>query len=133
MFFATPAFAQTAAAGAGSGGVQDMVLQFAPLIILFALFYFMLIRPQQKRAKERTSMIMAVKRGDTVVLSDGVVGKVNRVDETEVMVEIATGVEVKVVKAMIGEVRTRSVPTPANEPGTAPAKAGRRPPAKPKS
>jgi preprotein translocase subunit YajC len=131
MFFATPAYAQTAA-GAGGAGMQDSLLQMAPLIVLFVLFYFLLIRPQQKRAKERQAMIMAVKRGDSVVLSDGVIGKVTRVDEAEVMVEIASGVEVKVVKSMIGEVRTRGEPAPANDqPIAAPAR--KRPPAKPKS
>ena len=130
MFFATPAFAQTAAGGAA--GMQDQLLSFAPLVVLFVLFYFLLIRTQQKRAKERQAMIMAVKRGDTVVLSDGMIGKVTRVDDAEVMVEIATGVEVKVVKSMVGEVRTRGEPAPANDqPLVSPAR--KRPPAKPKS
>ena len=133
MLFATPALAQTAAGAGAGGGIQEQLISFAPLVILFVLFYFLLIRPQQKRAKERTSMIMAVKRGDTVVLSDGVIGKVSRVDEAEVLVEIATGVEVKVVKSMVGEVRTRGVPAAANEAGPAPAKPARRTPAKPKS
>ena len=113
MFFATPAYAQTA--GAAPGGMQEALVQFAPLIILFALFYFLMIRPQQKRQKEHQAQVKAVKRGDTVVMSSGVIGKVSRVDETEVQLEIATGVTIKVVKSMIADVRTRGEPAPAND------------------
>jgi preprotein translocase subunit YajC len=113
MFFATPAYA--AAAAPGPGGAQDALLQFAPLIILFVLFYFLLIRPQQKRAKQHQATIAAVKRGDTVVLSSGIVGKVSKVEDAEVQVEIAPGVNVKVIKAMISDVRTRGEPAPAND------------------
>ncbi|MGZ8362833.1 MAG: preprotein translocase subunit YajC [Caulobacteraceae bacterium] len=116
--FATQAHAQTAApapAGAG-GGAQDMLMQFAPLVVLFVLFYFLLIRPQQQRMKKHREMVQGVKRGDTVVLSSGVIGKVTKVDEAEVTVEIATGVAVKVVKAMVSDVRTRGTPAAANDP-----------------
>ena len=112
--FATPAFAQTA--GAAAAGPQDLLIQFLPLIGLFVLFYFLMIRPQQKRAKQHQQMITNLKRGDQIVLNDGVLGKVVRVEEKEVGVEIATGVTVKVVKHMIGEVRVRGEPAPANDP-----------------
>jgi preprotein translocase subunit YajC len=112
--FATPAFAQAAGA-AGSGGPQDMLIQFLPLIGLVVLFYFLMIRPQQQRMKKHQAMLAAVKRGDTVVLSSGMIGKVVRVEENEVGVEVSTGVTVKVVKTMIGEVRTRGEPAPAND------------------
>lgn len=112
--FATPAFAQTAA-GAASGGPQDMLIQFLPLIALVVLFYFLMIRPQQRRMKAHQQAISAIKRGDVVVLPSGVIGKVVRVEDNEVGVEIATGVTVKVVKAMISEVRTRGEPAPAND------------------
>jgi preprotein translocase subunit YajC len=107
--FATPAFAQTAA-GASADGMQAMLLQIAPLIGLFALFYFLMIRPQQKRMKAHQNMLAALKRNDVVVLPSGVVGKVVRVEDAEVGVEIAQGVTVKVVKGMISSVRTRSEP-----------------------
>ena len=68
----------------------------------------MIIRPQQKRMKEHQTMVSALKRGDTVVLNSGVIGKVTRVDETEAQVEIATGVNIKVVKSMVSEVRSRT-------------------------
>jgi len=80
------------------------------------LFYFLLIRPQQRRMKQHQAMIAAVKRGDTVVLPSGVIGKVVRVEDKEVGLEISTGVTVKVVKGMISEVRTRGEPAAANDP-----------------
>ena len=97
------------------GSPQDMLIQFAPIILLVVLFYFMLIRPQQKRAKEHQAMITNVKRGDMIELSSGLIGKVVRVEDKEVGVEIATGVTVKVVKTMISDVRTRGEPAPAND------------------
>ena len=112
--FATPAFAQAAGAATG-GGPQDMLIQFLPLIGLVVLFFFLLIRPQQQRMKTHQAMLAAVKRGDTVVLSSGMIGKIVRVEDKEVGVEIATGVTVKVVKTMIAEVRSRGEPAPAND------------------
>ena len=114
--FATPAFAQAAgAAAAPAGGPMDSLIQFAPLLFIMVIGYFMLIRPQQKRAKDQRAMINAVKRGDTVVLTSGVIGKVARVEDAEGQVEIATGVVVKVVKTMISDVRTRGEPAAAND------------------
>lgn len=112
--FATPAFAQTAGAAAG-GSPQDMILQFLPLIGMIVLFYFLMIRPQQQRAKQHQAMLAALKRNDTVVLNSGVIGKVVRVEDKEVGLEVATGVTVKVVKGMIAEVRSRGEPAPAND------------------
>jgi preprotein translocase subunit YajC len=113
--FATPAFAQAAGAAQGSGGIMDMLPQLLPLVALVVLFYFLMIRPQQRRMKQHQEMIGAVKRGDTVVLSSGVIGKIVRVEDAEVGVEIATGVTVKVKKSMISEVSTRGAPAPAND------------------
>ncbi len=89
-------------------GLNAQILQLAPILLMVVLFYFMLIRPQQKRAKEHQAAIGAVKRGDTVVLSSGMIGKVTRVEDAEAMVEISQGVNVRVVKAMIAEVRNRT-------------------------
>lgn len=94
---------------------QGMLIQIAPILLLLVLFYFMLIRPQQKRMKDHQAMISAVKRGDSVVLSSGVIGKVVRVEDAEVGLEIAQGVTVKVVKSMITEVRAKGEPAPAND------------------
>ena len=107
--FATFVLAQSTAAGAAGapGGLPAMAIQFLPFVAIFVLAYFMIIRPQQTRVKQHQTMIGAVKRGDTVVLSNGMIGKVVRVEESEVGVEIATGVTVKVVKSMIGDVRVK--------------------------
>lgn len=99
-----------------SGGLQNQLIQIAPIILMVVLFYFMLIRPQQTRAKQHAAAIAGVKRGDNVVLSNGMLGKVVRVEETEVGVEIAQGVTVKVVKSMIAEIRAKGEPAPANDP-----------------
>jgi preprotein translocase subunit YajC len=116
--FATPAYAQTAA-GASAGGLQDLLAGPLPMVaMMVVLFYFLLWRPQQKRQKEHKAMIGALKRGDTVVLNSGVIGKVAKVDEAELGVEIAQGVVIKVVRSMVSEVRSRSEPAPANDPKT---------------
>lgn len=104
--FISPAYAQ--AAGAANGGSAFM--QLLPLIAIFVIFYFFLIRPQQKRMKQHREMVGNVKRGDTVVTSGGLIGKVTRVDETEVQVEIANGVHVQVVKSTLADVRTKGEP-----------------------
>lgn len=84
-------------------------------ILLIVLFYFLMIRPQQRRMKQHQTMLAALKRGDQVVLSSGIIGKVVRVEEKEVGLEIASGVTVKVIKGMISDVRTRGEPAPAND------------------
>ncbi|MBL8772149.1 MAG: preprotein translocase subunit YajC [Phenylobacterium sp.] len=84
-------------------------------ILLIVLFYFLMIRPQQRRMKQHQAMLAALKRGDQVVLSSGMIGKVVRVEDKEVGLEIATGVTVKVVKGMISDVRSRGEPAPAND------------------
>ena len=89
-------------------GMMSVIVQFAPLVLIFVLFYFLMIRPQQKRMKAHQAMLKALKRGDEVVLSNGMVGKVTRVEENEAMVDIAQGVSVRVVRAMIAEVRNRT-------------------------
>lgn len=104
--FITPAYAQDA----GSVGGFDLV-GLLPLLLIFVVFYFLMIRPQQKRAKEHQAMVASMRRGDTVVTGGGLVGKVTRViDENEAQVEIADGVKVKVVKSTVSEVRTRGEP-----------------------
>lgn len=90
------------------GGLMALFVQIAPIVAIFILFYFLMIRPQQKRMKAHQALIASVKRGDEVVLSNGMVGKVTRVEDAEAMVEISQGVNVRVVKAMIAEVRNRT-------------------------
>jgi preprotein translocase subunit YajC len=95
--------------------VDPNLLNILPILLLIPLFYFMILRPQQKRAKEHAAMVGGVKRGDTIELSSGLIGKVVRVEDREVGVEIAQGVTVKVVKTMIAVVRTKGEPAPAND------------------
>jgi preprotein translocase subunit YajC len=106
----TPAYAQAAASGGG-----DILIQMLPFVLIFIIMYFLLIRPQQKRVKAHQEMIKNVRRGDTVVLNSGMIGKVTKViDDTEAEVEIADNVKVKVIKSMIADVRNKSEPAPAN-------------------
>jgi preprotein translocase subunit YajC len=103
----TPAFAQGASVPGG-----DMILQFLPFILIFVIMWFLIIRPQQRRVKEHREMVNNVRRGDTIVTTGGIVGKVTRAaeDAPELEVEIADGVKVKLVRGMISEVRTRGEP-----------------------
>ena len=104
--FITPAYAQ----GAGGGGA-DFLIQLLPFILIFVIIYFLIIRPQQKRVKDHQEMVASVRRGDTVVTGGGLVGKVSKlIDDREVQVEIADGVRVRVVRAMISDVRARGEP-----------------------
>jgi preprotein translocase subunit YajC len=102
----SPAWAQTTGTGGG-----DILGLFFPLILVFGIFYLLVFRPQQKKVKEHQEMINAVRRGDTVVTSGGIVGKVVRVGaDGELRVEIADGVQVRVVKGTISEVRGKGEP-----------------------
>ena len=100
--------AQAAPAAGLQGFLAGPLGQVLPLILVGVVFYFMLIRPQQRRAREHQARVGGIKRGDTVVLSSGLIGKVVRVEDAELGVEIAQNVTVKVVKAMVSEVRARS-------------------------
>jgi preprotein translocase subunit YajC len=103
----TPAFAQ----GLGGGGSGDLVLQLVPFLLIFVIMYFLIIRPQQRRVKEHQELVKNVRRGDTIVTTGGIVGKVTKAtDDPEIEVEIADGVRVKLVRTMISEVRTRGEP-----------------------
>ncbi len=87
------------------------IAQFLPLILIFAIMYFLLIRPQQKKVKEHQAMIEAVRRGDQVITQGGIVGKITKVkDDGEVEVEIADGVKVRVVKATLAQVLNKTEP-----------------------
>jgi preprotein translocase subunit YajC len=108
----------TVAAAAPAGGIGAFLAgpgQLLPLGAIMVLFYVMILMPQQRRQKQHATKIAGVKRGDTVVMSSGVKGKVVRVEETEVGVEIAQNVTVKVVKSMISDVIARGEPAPAND------------------
>ena len=108
--FLSAAYAQDAAAQQ-----PNFFTSLIPFVLMAVVFYFLLIRPQQQRQKKHTAMISAIKRGDTVVTSGGLIGKVNKVSDTEISVDLAENVRVRVVKGMILEVRNKSEPVPAND------------------
>jgi preprotein translocase subunit YajC len=113
--FVTPAFAQDAAAAPGMGGA-DLLIQFAPILLLVVIFWLLIFRPQQKRMKAHQAMLSAISRGDTVVTSGGLVGKVTKaVDGEDLEVEIAQGTRVKVTRGGISDVRSKSAPVNDNK------------------
>ena len=111
--FITPAYAQ--ATGAAADPMTGTIMQLAPLVLILVIFYFLLIRPQQKRLKAHQEMITNLKRGDTVVTAGGLIGKVKSVADDEARIELSPNVEVRVVRATIAEVRGKGDPAPAND------------------
>ena len=107
--FATPAFAQAAGGAGGAGGI----ISFVPIILIFAIMYFLMIRPQQKKVKQHKAMIDALRRGDRVVTQGGLIGKVVKVEDNEVEVELAQGVKVKAVRGTIASVVNKTEPADA--------------------
>jgi len=88
--------------------VTSLLQTAAPLVLVFAIFYFLIIRPQQQRAKQHREMVENVRRGDTVVTAGGLVGRVAKVkDDGEIMVDLADNVQVRVLKNTLSEVRTK--------------------------
>lgn len=107
--FISEAHAQMLGGGDGGG-----LMSLMPFILIFVVFYFLLIRPQQKRAKEHKAMVDALKRGDKVITSGGIVAKVSKViDDNEVEVEIASDVKIRVIRSTITQVQGK--PAPAND------------------
>ena len=99
------AFAQSAAGGAGGFSLQGLL----PFVLIFIIFYFLLIRPQQKRIKEHKAMVNALNRGDQVITAGGLVGKIERLlDDEKVEVQIAENVNVKIVKSTISQVLSKT-------------------------
>ncbi|MFO6430016.1 preprotein translocase subunit YajC [Erythrobacter sp. W302b] len=93
-----------AAAGAGAAGAPPAWISFLPIVGMIAIFWFLIIRPQMKRQKDHQAKIAAVKKGDQVVTAGGLVGKVIKVDETYVELELGTNVRVKAIKATLGDI-----------------------------
>ena len=105
--FTTPAFAQAT----GTPGAGDFVGMILPLVMIMVVFWFLLIRPQQKRSKEHQELVGKVTRGDTIVTNGGLIGKVTKVvDERELLVEIADNVKVRVARSGIADVRANGEP-----------------------
>jgi len=104
--FITPAFAQ----GTGLGG-NNMLVSLLPFILIFVIMYFLILRPQQKRVKAHQEMVKNLRRGDTVITSGGLVGKVSKVvDDEQIEVEIAKDLRVRQMRQMVTEVRAKGEP-----------------------
>ncbi|HVW91361.1 MAG TPA: preprotein translocase subunit YajC [Devosia sp.] len=117
--FVTPAYAQAAGAAAPGGALDPsgILVQLAPILILVVIFWLLIFRPQQKRLREQKAMLSAISRGDTVVTSGGIVGKVTKaVEGEELEVEIAQGVKVKMLRSAISDVRSKGTPVNDNKP-----------------
>ena len=99
--FISQAFAQTAPA---AGGAESSLLSLLPLVLMFVVLYFIMIRPQMKRQKEHKAMIEALAKGDEVVTAGGLLGKVSRVSESFLHVEVANGVEVQIQRSSVVQV-----------------------------
>ena len=111
--FESPAFAATGAA-AQTGASTFLSTGIVPMILIVIIFYFLLIRPQQRRVKQHQQMVQEVKPRDTAITNGGLVGKVTKVDENEVELEIAPNVRVRVVKSMLSDIRPHGT-KPAND------------------
>ena len=105
--FISPAFAQAASPFGG----DNMLVSLLPFILIFVIMYFLILRPQQKRAKQHQEMVKNVRRGDTVVTSGGMIGKITKViDDDQIEVEVADGVRVRQMRSMVADVRAKGEP-----------------------
>jgi preprotein translocase subunit YajC len=102
--FITSAFAQTAPAAAGGGDMQSSLMSMLPLVLMFVVLYFVMIRPQMKKQKEHRAMIDALAKGDEVATVGGVLGKVSKLGDSYVSLEVATGVELQVQRSAVVQV-----------------------------
>ncbi|MEM8800075.1 MAG: preprotein translocase subunit YajC [Pseudomonadota bacterium] len=119
-----------AADGAGAAGGAGIIGQFLPLILIMVVFYFLLIRPQMKRAREHRELVAAIRRGDTVVTAGGMIGKVAKVvDDNEIDVDFGENVRIRVIKSTISDVRNRTEPVKSGDakPATKTKKAEKKP------
>ena len=110
--FASPAFAQAAA----PGGAASSLISFVPIVLIFVIMYVLMIRPQQKKVRDHKAMVEAVRRGDQIVTSGGLIGKVTKVDEQKGEVEVElppSNIKVRVVKSTISQVMNRTEPAEA--------------------
>jgi len=108
--FITPAYAQAA----GTGGATDLIGMILPLVLIMGVFYFLLIRPQQKKMKEHQEMLKKVSKGDTIITSGGLIGKVVKViDDNELQVEMGENIRLRVLRSGISDVRVRGEPVKA--------------------
>jgi len=106
--FISPAYAQ-----GGPAGGSEMFMQLLPLVLIFVIMYLLILRPQQRRQKQHQEMLKNIRRGDTIVTSGGLIGRVTKKvddDATEIEIEIADGLRVRQSRSMISDVRARGEP-----------------------
>ena len=113
--FITPAYAQAAA----GGDTNSMLMSLLPFALIFVIMYFLILRPQQKKAKDHAELVKNIRRGDTVVTSGGIIGKVAKVEDNELQIEIADGVRIKVLRGTISEIRGKTEPAANSKPKAA--------------
>ncbi|WAJ31121.1 preprotein translocase subunit YajC [Antarcticirhabdus aurantiaca] len=112
--FVTEALAQTPAP-AGGGGTTELLISILPFVAVFAIMYFLIIRPQRSQVKKREEMLRNIRRGDTVVTGGGIIAKVTKVlDNGELEVQISEQTRVRLVQAMVADVRVKGEPQAAN-------------------
>lgn len=104
-----------ASAASSGGGAMSLIVNVLPLVLIFVIFWFLLIRPQQKRMKDHRDMIQQVKRGDKVVTGGGLIGKVTKVMDDEVEVDLGGGQKVRSVKSMLSSVTGPNAGKAAND------------------
>lgn len=102
--FVTPAYAQT-----GAGG-PDVLVSILPFVLIFVIMYFLIIRPQRTQMKKRQEMLAAVRRGDTVITGGGLIGKVTKVSDDEVEVDLGGGMKVNALRSTLADVRVKGEP-----------------------
>jgi preprotein translocase subunit YajC len=108
----SPAYAQSLF----GGGSTDMITSLLPFILIFVIMYFLILRPQQKRVKQHSEMVKNVRKGDTVITSGGLVGRVTKVvDDDQIEVEVAEGVRVRQMRSMVSDVRAKGEPVKDDE------------------
>jgi preprotein translocase subunit YajC len=113
--FISPAYAQAASGAAAPDAIGGLVNTVGPMVLIFVVFWFLIFRPQQQRAKAHAAKLAAVKKGDQVVTGGGLMGKVIKVDTDTVEVEIAPNVRVKAVKTTLTDVVTNTPGKAAND------------------
>ena len=112
--FISPAYAQGSLFG--GGGNADMITSLLPFVLIFVIMYFLILRPQQRRVKQHAEMVKNVRKGDTVITSGGLVGRVTKVvDDDQVEIEVAEGVRVRQMRSMVSDVRAKGEPVKDDE------------------
>ena len=108
----SPAYAQSPF----GGGSTDMITSLLPFVLIFVIMYFLILRPQQKRVKQHAEMVKNVRKGDTVITSGGLIGRVTKVvDDDQVEIEVAEGVRVRQMRSMVSDVRAKGEPVKDDE------------------